>query len=464
MLLAPLTENLLVLLTYDETRAKLVRGAVSVELFGGPYRPIATCIYAYLDRYGKPPGDHLPDLLADKLDANKNKNEARLYNDIVIAIHDAKAGVNAEYIMAQLELFVRRQSLRAASIDIVKALQRDTEESLEEAERLIGEARRVNLNTFDPGTRLSDRKKALAFLDVQEDTFPIGVPELDKRGFGPVRKGLWLYISDTKTGKSWMLGQLAKACLLQQRKVLHISLEMPEARVSQRYFQSLFGMAKRSEPVEVTRLATTANGELKLEFGKVAPVIALDDAAIRKHLVERIDKWANRLLDNIIVKDFPSKSLTLSQLATYLDTLEVTERFVPDLLLLDYPDLMKLGDREPRFELDELYQSLRGLAGQRNLALAVVSQSHRQASKAKLVGRENVAEAYSKVQHADVAVTYSQTPQERKLKLARLHVTAGRYDEDRITVVISQNYAMGRFVVDSALMTKGYFDQLPEEE
>jgi hypothetical protein len=91
------------------------------------------------------------------------------------------------------------------------------------------------------------------------------------------------------------------------------------------------------------------------------------------------------------------------------------------------------------------------------MALAVPTQSNRAGSGVKFVGRKNVAEAYSKIADADVVLTYSQTDLEKKLHLARLSVVAGRNDEDNITVVLSQNYAMGQYVVDSILMNSDYW-------
>ena len=126
-----------------------------------------------------------------------------------------------------LETYIKRQSLRSAYVDIAKALQKDTEESLGEAEALMAKAQSVNLSVFDPGIRLSD-KKALAFLDMQEQAFPTGIPELDRRSFGPTRKELWHFIANTKSGKSWMLIQLAKMTALHRLKICHISLEMFE--------------------------------------------------------------------------------------------------------------------------------------------------------------------------------------------------------------------------------------------
>jgi len=463
MLLGSLAENLLTVLAFDPERAPIVRAVVAPELFGGPYRLLAARIYDYLDTFKKPPGDHLPDLLSDKLEGREA--EAGYYAEIIENLHVSKGHINAEYVMNSLETFVKRQSMRSIAVDLQKALQRDTEEGLEEAERLIAGANRVSLKVFDPGTRLSDKRKALGFLDLPDDSFPTGIKELDALGLGPTRKELWLLIANAKAGKSWALTQLAKSALRHRYRVVHVTLEMSEKRTSQRYFQSLFAMAKSKDPFEVTRFQRdTLNRISGFDSTKSKPALSMDDPHIRRKLERRVDRWSARLLDNIIVKEFPTSDLTVLQLRAYLDNLEVSEKFIPDLLVVDYPDLMKLDKDNYRLALDEVFKELRGLAVSRNIALAVVSQSHRSAAKAKQVGVENVAEAYSKIAHSDVVITYTQTAAEHKLGLARLHVAAGRNDRDKFTVVISQAYNTGQFVVDSSMMRGTYWQNLPVSE
>lgn len=462
MLLGALVENILTLLSFDDQNALIIRNTVDIALYGGQHKIIASRVYDYIDRYKKAPKQHLADILADKLDA-ENKREAALYEDILTSLHEASQTINAEYAMAQLETMVRRQSLRSIAVDLAKALQRDTEESLDEAETLIAKARAPGLSLFDPGIKLSDKSKALAFLEIQDTSFPIGIPELDKRGFGPTRRELWLFVGNTKAGKSWALIQIAKAALMHKLKVVHVTLEMSEARAAQRYFQALFSISKRKENLRNTKFSLDALGRISgFERREFRPTLTLDHPNIFQKLEKKVDKWSKRLLDNIVIKQFPTGALTVNQLKAYLDNLQETERFTPDLLMIDYPDLMKLDTSNYRLSLDEIFKDLRGIAVDRNIAVAAVSQSHRAAAKAKQVGSENVAEAYSKVAHSDVCITYSQTQGERTLGLARLHVAAGRNDQDKITVVISQQYATGTFVVDSALMRGTYWENIPE--
>lgn len=461
MLIGALQENLITLAAWSDTHAPTIRSLVGPELFGGHYRHIVVCIYDYIDKYKKAPKDHLPDILADKLELKTR--EADLYVDTINSISSAREGINAEYCMAQLETFIKRQSLRALGVEFVRAIQKDTEESLDEAEALMAKANTKVLSVFDPGIRLSD-KKALGFLDMQEHCFPTGIPELDKRGFGPTRKELWLYIANTKSGKTMALVQLGKMAALHRFKVCHVSLEMSRERCAQRYYQAVFAVSKRKETFRTTKFKKDKLGRITgYDDIRVQPTFSYDDPNIRKKLERRIQRYSDRLLENIIVRDFPMGTLTINHLKAYLDNLEQVERFVPDLLILDYPDLLKLDKDNYRLSIDEAYKDLRGIAGSRNIAVAVVSQSHRAGAKAKQVGAENVAEAYSKIAHADTVITYSATPQERKLGLARLYVAGGRNDEDKLTVVISQQYGMGSFVVDSSLMLGNYFENMPQD-
>ena len=302
MLLGSLQENLLTLLVHDDQRAPIIRGIVEPELFGGHYRHIAAVIYDYIDKYKKPPKDHLPDILTDKLES-PNKREAELYQDVVESIHATHEGINADYVMTTLETFIKRQSLRSVAVDLAKALQRDTEASLEEAEALISSANTKSLSVFDPGLRLSDKKRALEFLDIQEDSFPTGIPELDKRSFGPTRKELWLFIGNTKAGKSWALIQLAKMALLHKIKVCHVTLEMSEKRCAQRYFQSMFAISKRKETFRTTKFQKDKLGRITgFDDVRVTPSLNLEDPNIRKKLGNRIDRWTHRALKNIFIR------------------------------------------------------------------------------------------------------------------------------------------------------------------
>ena len=151
-------------------------------------------------------------------------------------------------------------------------------------------------------------------------------------------------------------------------------------------------------------------------------------------------------------------------LDAFLDNLEVTHKFIPDILILDYIKLMKTDAKNLRVSLGRTFEELRGLAIRRNLALVTAAQGNRTSMGAEWVRASHTAEDISLVQSADVAITYSQKPEEKKRGLARLYVDKFRHDEDKFGILLTQSYRLGQFVLNSMELEPAYWDYLKEDE
>lgn len=75
-----------------------------------------------------------------------------------------------------------------------------------------------------------------------------------------------------------------------------------------------------------------------------------------------------------------------------------------------------------------------------------------------------VAEDKTKLDTADVVLTYSQTKLERKRSIARLGLEYSRESERGHVIVISQAYATGQFVVESGMQSGAYWDAVRSGE
>ncbi len=465
-----LQENLLTLLCYDDKYATIIRGTVRVDLFEGPYRKIAQEIYHHLDTVGRVPGDHIVDLFEDTL--TKDDRKARQYRQLFEAIRESRKEVDPDFVMQRLGTFVRTQEIKAATLEVAELVHtgRMDDEAIERAESIFTKAIHKRLELFNSGVFLGDWEHTLRLLERgEEEVFPTGILELDRLDLGPARKCLHLFIGLPKQGKTWWLVNLGKSAYIAGRRVAHISLEMSERQIVRRYYQAMFALAKR-RPVRDqdafyhTKFRVDEDGRLEgLVQERFEPRHALDDEEALTYLSRRLKHVGSRL-NRIIVKDFPTAQLTISGLSAYLDSLEIRYHFKPDLLMVDYPQLMSFDARHQRLELGKIIQQLRGIAVERNLAVAVVAQSHRKALKAREVDLGNIAEDFSQVATADVVLTYSQTREERRLGLARIRVAAGREEVDQFTVLISQHYATGQFCRASVRMQKQYWDILDHFE
>jgi replicative DNA helicase len=455
---ANLQELVVGVLTYHD-QGRMIVDAVPLACYDGFFRRYVEKMYHYWSAYGVPPRDHALDLCDELI--QEHPADAEVYRRIHYSVaSENERGINSQFVLDRVSSFARQQRLKSAIIDAVPLIQNANLEGAEEL--ILGALRQVN-PIFSAGTDLGDPRTIIESLNQQtQDTFPTGVERLDELRLGPARKELHLFIGLPKRGKTWWMVNLGRFGMMHHARVLHVTLEMSEAKMAQRYYQALFSITKRKAK-ELTRTKFIyEDGRFHgFEIEDMGDRPSFEDAGIERHLSQRIKRYEHNRL-GIIIKQFPTGNLTVGGLRSFLDQLEAIRRFTPDLLLLDYADLMSVNAMHKRESLGQIYAELRGLAVERNIAIATASQGTRAGAKAKVLRETDVAEDWSKIATADVILTYNQSDVERELKLCRLHVAAARNDEDRFTLMLSQNYGVGRFVFQSHAVVSGYEQRLQE--
>lgn len=454
-----LQEDLLALMAYS-MRGSIVAGMADPVLFEGDYRTIFERAQQYWRRWSRPPGDaHLPDLLHDILDDPHNR-KAATFRRIITNISNLAQHLNEEYVVERLRKFARTQKLKSVVLEAAEIINAKQELGIEDVENILWRMLRARELNFDPGIRLIDMDQLLALVDRQQHEMTLGIQQFSARGIVPTRGTLMMLLAPPGSGKSWFAVHVGKHAINQRKRVLHITLEVSDRDVVQRYYQSLFSAVKRDAGSVDAHGFDVRNNKLQgISSYQISPEFAFDSPDIREELSTRIEQFGTRM-QNIIIKQFPSNSLTVPALEAYLDNLDSVERFVPDLLVVDAPYLMKLSGNksEYRHSLGQTILDLRRIAGERNIAVVGTHQVSRGGQKAKHVSRVHVAEDWSIIMTADFILTLSATPQEMKLGLARLFVDKGRSEEDKFGVFITQNFKTGQFVLDSVFMPSNYME------
>lgn len=452
LLSGALQENVLTLLVFDDEFCPIVRNTVSANLFeSAVFREIASRAISYFDQFKEAIKEHLADELEEFL-SGSNKRQAASYKRVLDNLFMAKDGMNREYVVSKLNAFVRQQGLKAAIVRAVEAVEGG---NIDQAEIELHKGLASQSVSFELGTNFADPTQSLAFFDHTSDGIQTGILQLDRRDICPRRQELFMFVAPAKKGKSWALLQVGKYALLQRKKVLHITLEMSEQRVSMRYVQSFFSISKREAKLRLPKFTVDEYGQFTDIAMEDVVRPTLLDKGIRSTLTSRLNREF-RKRPPLIIKQFPTGALTIPMLNAYLDGLERFHKFIPDVLIIDYPKLMKIDAQNMRIELGGLTEKLRGVAVERNLALVTAAQGNRDSASAMIVTDTMIGEDYSQIATADNVVTYTQTAQEKKVGLARLYVANGRNDEDKFVVLISQAYALGQFCLDSAMMAMHY--------
>lgn len=447
MLKGALEDNVLTLLVWSDEYAPELSLRIEPSIFSTKaHRRIADHAFKHLERYGKPAKAHIRDYIEDIL--NKRNSEAALIEQICAAMDELAKDIQGPFVMEGLDTFVKTRKLTQAVENASDALAEGNLESAEEILHAIEMPQKSGR-----GTHLFNVDESLSFLDEEEeDIFPFGIEALDRRRVQPTRKSLSLLIAPAKRGKTWFLIHCGKEAMRRGRRVLHITLEMSEKKTTARYVQSILSMSRgKAEAWRPIRIEQDADGETKLYY---------EDEEIMPHVLEAhnrglISKKLRRFKyrPHIVIKEFPTATLTIAQLVNYLDLLKRTENFEPDLLIVDYADLMKIDAASLRTDTGRLFRELRGVCVQRNMAGVTATQGNRGSNRAKLVESDHVAEDWSKIATADNILTYSQTRQERDKGLARLYVAGARDADGEFLALITQNYQVGQFCLNSVEMT-----------
>ncbi len=461
-----LQESLLALLAFDDKFGSSVAVQVSVDHFDAPYQEIARRLLEYRKQYGRAPSKaHLDDLFGWALE--KGEQAPRLRR-LVTGLYSLAEGMNAEYTASRVQEHVRKQTLKSAIKRAGERYQAGGEDLIPDIENIMYNALRARSVALDAGTFLDDTNRSLAFLDLREsqNMIPIGIKELDDDHIGAAPKELLLFVAAKNAGKTWFAIHMGRQGFRHGVNVCHIALEYREEYNIERYYQGIFGSASwnLSKFDHTTFTKDEFGNLLGWETESHKPYMSFMADGSREKLRTEIKGWGRRL-GRIVVKGFPSGTLTMSQLRAYLDYLEDTHKFVPGMLIVDYPALMRLDQNNFRLDLGRTVVELRGLGVERNMAIVAVAQGTRQTIGAKQVRSSKIAEDITQVNTADNVLTFSQTDIEAELHRGRVRVEHARNARKGQDIIISQAYGIGQWCLSSAPMPRSslYWDKLQGE-
>jgi replicative DNA helicase len=456
-----LESNVLTLLCWSEKDFMTIRAKIDADMFSlTAFKTIARRAIEFIDRFNKPPQDHLYDLLEVEL----RQGDSSLIDRFLKEAANNYQRLNPAYVVDMLNRFLRVSAIQSA---IEKAHEALTDDNLDGAESaLIGLEAKSSLT--NPGTFLDDTERVRGFIwpsneEQDADTFSCGVDVLDRTGSGIKRKTMTLLIGLPNAGKTFWLVNIGKNNCLRGHKVLHVTLEMPEEDIVRRYVRAFFALSeKKSEEIQLPVLKTDDLGRLtSLDFAE-----AYVPKEIREVSKAQLDLFSRR--PAVFVLECPTSSLTVAGLKSQLDLLDKVRSFQPDIVMIDYPDLMALDPRNMRQDMGRVFKEIRGLAMERRFALVVPTQAHRSAGGAKLVTRYHVSEDFSKIMTSDNVYTITRTPGESELNLARIYQDKMRYGQAGYIAAITQAYHIGQFCTGSVLSSKRYMAEVerlaPAEE
>jgi len=363
-----------------------------------------------------------PTLEVLKIKINDVEDEV-LNTSIVDKLKDAwnfRESTDLEFVQKETIKFCKNQKLKNAIIDSVVLLEN---QDYDEIKKKIDDAMRA-------GTERDIGHDYLVSLDERlsksaRDTVECGWSEIDEIMDGGLGGGeLGVIVAPAGIGKSWALQCIGAHNLRKGKTVVHYSLELNENYVGLRYDTIFTGI-------------TTSN---------------------IKYYVEDVKKKLRKLPGKLMIKYYPTKSASVQTIGSHLKQLELQE-ITPDIVLVDYADILMGVGKEKRFVLESIYEDLRGLAGEMDIPIWTASQANRSALEEEVIDATKVSEAYSKIMIADFVISMSRKVEDKVGKTARFHIIKNRFGVDGITFPSKMDTELGKIDIYKSTSKQGIQQQ-----
>jgi replicative DNA helicase len=222
-------------------------------------------------------------------------------------------------------------------------------------------------------------------------------------------------------GKSWLLINIAAHAVKAGKTVIHYTLELNENYVGQRYDSVIMGI----------------------------------NAQNLKNYQDDIVSKMESLNGELIIKYFPTKSVGIMGLKAHIEK-TIMQGKNPDLIIVDYADLLKVNAKKDKHEaLEELYEELRGMAGEYKIPVWTASQAGRSALEEDIIEADKIASSYGKVMVADFLMSLSRKVEDKMSGTGRGHVIKNRFGPDGITLPSKINTNNGQFQFFEPQTTQG---------
>jgi hypothetical protein len=157
----------------------------------------------------------------------------------------------------------------------------------------------------------------------------------------------------------------------------------------------------------------------------------------------------------LIIKYYPTKSVGVMGLKAHIEK-TIMQSKSPDLIIVDYADLLKVNAKKDKHEaLEELYEELRGMAGEYKVPIWTASQAGRSALEDDIIEADKIASSYGKVMVADFLMSLSRKVEDKMSGTGRGHVIKNRFGPDGITLPSKINTNNGQFQFFEPQTTQG---------
>jgi hypothetical protein len=256
-----------------------------------------------------------------------------------------------EWLLNTTEKWCQDASMRnaiMASVDILDG--KDKKRSKDAIPSIMQQALSVCFDTSIGHDYFGDAAARWAAYRDKPMKIPFHLPLLNEITDGGYERGtLNMFLAGIHVGKTLAMASTAAGAVMDGRKVLYVTLEDGEHKIAARIDANLINK-------ELSELQATSEASF----------------------MAKINALKAKTEGNLIIRQFPAASIHVGHIRALLDELKLKKNFVPDVIFVDYANLMLSSRVRKGGNLYEIVKSvaeeLRGLAVEYGVAIWSATQ------------------------------------------------------------------------------------------
>jgi replicative DNA helicase len=436
--------NILIGLIVSEDFTKQITPALDLSYFKTAFTKIvANWCVDFWQQYSKVPNKNILELFQINSKKIQNDDLIELIQQFLESISSEYSRgevFNTKYWLEQAEKYFRRQRLENLKETFEKAIECD---DCDEAELALAQFKQVKFSETGGFSILRDKeitKRIFSETNIDEELFRL--PKILGKVLGGFHRGDLIAVEGpAKRGKSFWLIDLGVVALKHKLRVLFVSLEMNERQMMFRIFQNMTGRTRRDEEFQFPRFTET---DVQIEPERRSVISYESVIKKQKQLLKQYGSGEFNLIC------YPANSVELKKVENYIDRLEVKENMLPDVIVLDYADLLLASYKgEYRHQLDNIWKGLRAIAQKKN-CLVITATHTNKATFDRDIKQGDTSEDSRKKNHVSLMFALNQRSQDKEKRLIRVKVTVSRHEQfsDKEVAVLNC-FEIGKAILDS---------------
>lgn len=437
--ITPEKELLIGLIVSDEFIKQLAPTLQQKYLKATSSRHIMNWCLEYFDKYGEAPKELIQDIYVqykDKLPEEDSEIIAKTLSHIN-KLHQKNEKINTEYMVDKAVQYIKGRRLDLLRESIEDELDLG---NIEKAEALVTSFTAVN-RIERKTTNLWDDNQIVdkIFDNEHKEVFKMPGVAGELMGYF-TRSNLYAYAGVAKRGKTRWLAQTATTAAMQGCNTLLIELEMDDEEISDILLNNFVRKPKYEKELTLPYFT---------EENDIAYRVVHGEAKTHKEY----EKWRKKgkmrcaPLHRIVAN--PSEA-TIPDLEAEIAKLEFYEGFSPDVIIIDYADIIAGKGHDARDRVNNIWLALKTWAKKYHCAVITATHMNGEALK-KDAEAWNVGEDKRKLNHVAGMYILNQTEEEKKQGIMRIKATATRFGSytELDEAMVLYDYGSGRTYIDS---------------